>query len=145
MVHTGIYQDETFPVKYILVHESTSPVDLVYILLGRAGSLESCRIAAAEGHTNSSRNHLLFVRWGGAAAAGRGRLSSRARSSCAGAASRPPPPPPPASPQPPSRGRGSRWRRCRPRLGSDKFASEKSCLNDLELEDALAVESCGQG
>ena len=53
MVQTGIYQDETFPfvyklictrmsqVKYILVHKSTSPVDLVYTLLGRAGSRES--------------------------------------------------------------------------------------------------------
>ncbi len=26
----------------------------------------------------------------------------------------------------------------------DKIASEKSCQSDLQLEDALAVESCGQ-
>jgi hypothetical protein len=135
MVHTGIYQDETFQlvhrlvytmmrtfqVKFILAHKSTSPVDLVYTLLGRAGSHESSRIAAAERHTNASRNHLLLFRGGGAAAAARrGRRSSRARSSRAGVVVSPPPPPllllllpPPASPQPPSCGRGSRWQRCR--------------------------------
>jgi hypothetical protein len=92
MVQTGIYQDETFPfvyklictrmsqVKYILVHKSTSPVDLVYTLLGRAGSRESRRIAAAERHTNSNRNHLLLVRSGcvgAAAVATRRRLGRR--------------------------------------------------------------------
>jgi hypothetical protein len=36
----------TFQVKFILVHERTSPVDLVYTLLGHAGSRESRTIAA---------------------------------------------------------------------------------------------------
>ncbi len=30
-------------------------------------------------------------------------------------------------------------------VGSDKFASEKSCQSGIQLEDALVVESCGQG
>ncbi len=30
-------------------------------------------------------------------------------------------------------------------VGGDTFASEKSCQSHLQLEDALAVESCGQG
>jgi hypothetical protein len=30
-------------------------------------------------------------------------------------------------------------------VGGDKFASEKSCQSDLQLEDALAAESCCQG
>jgi hypothetical protein len=80
----------TFQVKFILVYESTSPADLVYTLLGRAGSRhgESRRIAATGRRTNASRTHLLLFHGGGAAAAARslrGRRSSRAQSSRAGA------------------------------------------------------------
>jgi hypothetical protein len=30
-------------------------------------------------------------------------------------------------------------------VGGDKFVSEKKCHSDLQLEEALVVESCGQG
>ncbi len=87
----------TFQVKFILVHEtrSTSLVDLVYTLLGRAGSRKTRQIAATERCTNAGtgRNHLLLFRGGGAAStapsrrcslgrrlgAGCGRLCSRGR------------------------------------------------------------------
>ena len=66
-VHTGLYQDELFQVKHILVHESTSLVDQVcsWLLQHPAGSGESCRIAAAERRTCSNRNHFInsFARW----------------------------------------------------------------------------------
>jgi hypothetical protein len=75
MVHTGTYQNEifkfvyklvctrmrTFQVKFILVHESTSPVDLVYTQLGRAGSRKSRRITAAKRHAKSIRKPIYCL------------------------------------------------------------------------------------
>ncbi len=51
MRHTMVYRlvyirMRMFQVKFIVVHKSTSPVDLVYTLLGSAGLRESRRIAA---------------------------------------------------------------------------------------------------
>jgi hypothetical protein len=137
MVHTGIYQDETFPVKYILVHESTSPADLVYILLACVKAVKSQR---PEGTPIQAETiyYLLGRRCSGprglpeqsfteqpcrggvttaaAAEAGGGGIPAAADENLDGYV-----------------------------VGGNKFASEKSCQSDLQLEDVLAVESCCQG
>ena len=111
---------------YILVHESTSSVDLFCSLLLHwqhpAGSRESSRIAAAERHTSLNRNHFIdFFR----------------HLSCASAAARPR-----AARPPPRRGRRrrrhhrQRWGRCRGR----QICVWKSCQSALHLEDALVVD-----
>jgi hypothetical protein len=61
MVHHCLCNDEVPSFKYIRVHSRTSPVHLFCfrLLLHPVGSLECSRIAAAEEHTNSNRNHLI--------------------------------------------------------------------------------------